>query len=637
MIKMIITYLYAYTLLLIMMAFYPSMIGSNQKSDEDIYTPKRKRGTIYRMRKFIETKCIMVYDKLINIKFDSNNRLRTDARPRMQNKRWSQNRAKHSLKYSTTIVSAVIAMSAGHDRWQDRKQRKINFDSDARSIGIDNRCSACMSHKIDDFIGTPRESKRTIKGFGGIRVSNVMSGTIRWRWEDDNGGIHEFKIPNSYYVPDGGVRLISPQHWAQSQRKQFGKNLKYGCDTQHDKMILYWNNGSNNKLTVPINEANNVATFDLAPGFDKFTLFCEEAKIDYEKELISPSTMCMSVNTEQTDESEDMESAEAVEINWPKLESPINESTSTGFSMKDEIGKELIPSEDRIRDKITNQRTIESELLEIHQKYGHVSFYKLLEMSKQGIISRKYQKCRIPVCSTCMFAKATRKRWRDKQITGHKASRPTQPGVRVSVDQLVSPTPGLVAQMTGKLTTKRYRYATVYVDQATGYGYVHLQKTATAEETIQGKLAFEDMALRHGVTIKGYHADNGIFKARKWVEACRSKQQILTFAGVNAHHQNGVAERRIRTLQEMARAMLIHAHKRWPEAITPNLWPYAIKIANDSLNETPYMSDISRRSSVQLFSNTNVQHNPKHAKTFGSPVYVLDNSLQSGSPLHKWS
>ena len=31
------------------------------------------------------------------------------------------------------------------------------------------------------------------------------------------------------------------------------------------------------------------------------------------------------------------------------------------------------------------------------------------------------------------------------------------------------------------------------------------------------------------------------------------------------------------------------------------------------------------------------QHNPKHAKTFGSPVYVLDNTLQNGSHLHKWS
>ena len=78
---------------------------------------------------------------------------------------------------------------------------------------------------------------------------------------------------------------------------------------------------------------------------------------------------------------------------------------------------------------------------------------------------------------------------------------PTAVGEVVSVDQLESPTPGLIAQMTGKLTTKRYKYATVYVDQRTRFGYVHLQKTSSAEETIEGKKAFETYARRHGVTI----------------------------------------------------------------------------------------------------------------------------------------
>jgi hypothetical protein len=42
-----------------------------------------------------------------------------------------------------------------------------------------------------------------------------------------------------------------------------------------------------------------------------------------------------------------------------------------------------------------------------------------------------------------------------------------------------------------------------------------------------------------------------------------SSRQQLTFAGVNAHHTNGLAERRIRSLQDLARAMLIHQHRRW--------------------------------------------------------------------------
>jgi len=61
----------------------------------------------------------------------------------------------------------------------------------------------------------------------------------------------------------------------------------------------------------------------------------------------------------------------------------------------------------------------------------------------------------------------------------------TNPGEMVSVDQLVSLAPGLVAQMTGKLMNNHYKYATVYVDHASWLGYVYLQKTAEAEETVK--------------------------------------------------------------------------------------------------------------------------------------------------------
>jgi hypothetical protein len=137
--------------------------------------------------------------------------------------------------------------------------------------------------------------------------------------------------------------------------------------------------------------------------------------------------------------------------------------------------------------------------------------------------------------------------------------------------------------------------------------------------------------------VLGYHANNGIFKANKWVDACKNKGQGLTFAGVNAHHQNGIAERKIRSLQELARTMLVHANKRWPVAVTANLWPYAIRMANNVLNKTPHLQDKSKRTAQQIFSNTLVQTNPKHWKPFGCPVYVLDRSLQAGKGIfHKW-
>ena len=124
---------------------------------------------------------------------------------------------------------------------------------------------------------------------------------------------------------------------------------------------------------------------------------------------------------------------------------------------------------------------------------------------------------------------------------------------------MVSSTHGFVAQMTGILTKARYKYATVYVDQGSRLGYTYLQKSATAEETIKGKIAFELFARSHGIKIQAYHADNGIFRANAWVQNCIQAEQSLTFAGVNAHHQNGIAERRIREVQELTRTMLIHA------------------------------------------------------------------------------
>jgi hypothetical protein len=279
----------------------------------------------------------------------------------------------------------------------------------------------------------------------------------------------------------------------------------------------------------------------------------------------------------------------------------------------------------------------EAELLQYHYRYAHASFDKLQTMAKQRIIPRKLANCRQPVCAACMYGKATRRQWRHKSPHNKDESvTPTRPGQVVSVDQMKSPTPGFIAQMTGILTTKRYLYATVYVDQYSSLGFLYLQKSPSAEETLLGKMAFEHYCAQHGVKVQHYHADNGIFRAHKWVLDCRAKGQGLTFAGVNAHHQNGRAEARIRRLQEMARTMLIHAKNKWPQEISANLWPYALRVANEANNVTPNMNDKHRRSPLELFANTRVASNPKHWQHFGCPVYVLDEKLQSGSIFHKW-
>jgi hypothetical protein len=100
--------------------------------------------------------------------------------------------------------------------------------------------------------------------------------------------------------------------------------------------------------------------------------------------------------------------------------------------------------------------------------------------------------------------------------------------------------------------------------------------------------------------------------------------------------QNGIAERRIGELQGLARTMLIHANKRWPKVATANLWPYAVRMENDVLNETPSLRIASRQRPMQIFGDTKVSPNAKHWKPVGCPVYVLDTNLKAGKIHHKW-
>ena len=66
------------------------------------------------------------------------------------------------------------------------------------------------------------------------------------------------------------------------------------------------------------------------------------------------------------------------------------------------------------------------------------------------------------------------------------------------------------------------------------------------EETLKVLTAFEAFAHHHGVTIMHYHADNGRFADKEFMDTIANKRHTVSFCGVNAHFQNGRAEKRIR-------------------------------------------------------------------------------------------
>jgi hypothetical protein len=224
-------------------------------------------------------------------------------------------------------------------------------------------------------------------------------------------------------------------------------------------------------------------------------------------------------------------------------------------------------------------------------------------------------------------------------VKGNKLNRShvkkaVNPGDVVSVDKLEYSILEFIGQITGKLTRQSIIGSTVYVFHASGLSYVYHQTLMTSEETVKSKLAFEKYAVTHGVHIKYYHADHGRFKDNLFMKSIEDERQAISFGGVGAHHQNGVAKERIGDLQRRATTLLLHAQRRWPDAINTHIWTYALT-ANDCRNYTPTntqdicpMSRFCETSSIPSFQN---QHN------FGCPTYVLKKELQDKKKMRKWT
>ncbi len=95
-----------------------------------------------------------------------------------------------------------------------------------------------------------------------------------------------------------------------------------------------------------------------------------------------------------------------------------------------------------------------------------------------------------------------------------------QPGARASMDHLVSAQPGLIPQITGKLTSQQINGASVIVDHYSDHGYVYLMRNLTLDETLLAKHAYECFLSSIGVTAKAYHADNGWFADQGFQDDC---------------------------------------------------------------------------------------------------------------------
>ncbi|KAI3503609.1 hypothetical protein L1887_32055 [Cichorium endivia] len=158
--------------------------------------------------------------------------------------------------------------------------------------------------------------------------------------------------------------------------------------------------------------------------------------------------------------------------------------------------------------------------------------------------------------------------------------------------------PSTVPSMSGK------RYILVIVDDYTRFTWVYFlhQKSETAMELIN---FIKYIEIYSGKIVKAIQSDNGgEFKNNLFDDYLISRGIDHNFSAPYTPQQNGVVERRNRTLCEAARSMLIFASLPqyfWAEATVTACFTQNRSLINSRLNVTPYEEMNKQKPNVKFF------------------------------------
>ena len=569
----------------------------------------------------------------------------------------------------------------------------FSFDSDSGSVVCDNSANVHICNDRNMFVGeisSLNDMKVATIGGHGHQASGM--GTVKWKWFYDNGATHEFLIEDVLFFPESPINILSVTSFA----RQLDDKTGTGIMTLQSESILFWQDRKfsrtlhhppSNLPEMSINEGfslsrtyramvSKVVNTKVNPLFScHFThLDCEEGcacghshahgtfkdlktevfevgeTLIYSKngytsfvkvkaiELDDNNVLQLRVVQQNNEEllttKEFLRSPGNPDIGW--IPTSVPEYASAANNLTDaEIEQIRSPA---------HLSPLQQEFLSLHNRLFHLPFMVMLRMAKFWILPCRFLKLRndLPPCTSCLFGQSHRRPWKHKSSTSAtggvlRGPNATDPGQTIGTDQIVSAQPGLVPQEKGQLTRARVWGATVFVDYATKWIKVHLMTSLSGNETLEAKESFEHACASRGVEPKHFHADNGRFAEDTFTKDCKSKLQKLTFCGVGAHHQNGVAENTIKQLTLTARTLLLHAQRYWPEYISTMLWTFALLSAADRLNNLHVDLD-GKTPEIKFSQAAGNTTRLKNFHTFGCPVYVLDARLQdSGGPgVPKW-
>jgi hypothetical protein len=234
----------------------------------------------------------------------------------------------------------------------------------------------------------------------------------------------------------------------------------------------------------------------------------------------------------------------------------------------------------------------QAKLMRWHYHLGHLTFPKLKQIALKGKIPKKLAKVLPPKCAGCLFGAMTKLSWQGKETKANQEVFVlTKPGECVSVDQIMLTEVGFYAQLKGKLTKKRYKCATVFVNRFSAFdsstSNLKTSPTKLLPPSLPSSSTLQSMESRSSITT----ATTDIFTTTPSNKHATMQGSNSPSVGSMPTFKNGIIKQAIRDLSESAWKQLLHACACWPEVVHFALWPYALQNAAYLHNNLPVLED----------------------------------------------
>ncbi|KAJ9557962.1 hypothetical protein OSB04_012576 [Centaurea solstitialis] len=244
-----------------------------------------------------------------------------------------------------------------------------------------------------------------------------------------------------------------------------------------------------------------------------------------------------------------------------------------------------------------------------HKRLSHLNFKTLNQLCINNLVIGlpDFRYTKVSLCSACEKGKQTRASFKSKQISS--ISSPLQ---LLHMDLFG---PVNVQSIAGK------KYTLVIVDEYSRYTWVFFlrSKSDAPEEII---LFVRKMERLNNLTVRSIRSDHGTEFKNSTLETFFDQKGISqNFSFVRTPQQNGVAERRNKTLIEAARSMLSEANlatQFWAEAVNTACYTQNRSLIVKRFRRTPYELFRNRKPSIE------------HLHIFGCVCYILNNKDNLG-------